>query len=75
VLSVAALGVLCSIGANLLVNYAVGRMSVVKLSSFGAITTLCSMVSGVILLGEPVSWSLVIGAVLILLGIYQVTKE
>ncbi|MBQ3091103.1 MAG: EamA family transporter, partial [Clostridia bacterium] len=56
-------------------NYAVGRMSVVKLSSFGAITTLCSMVSGVILLGEPVSWSLVIGAVLILVGIYQVTKE
>ena len=75
VLSVAALGILCSIGANLLVNYAVGRMSVVKLSSFGAITTLCSMVSGVILLGEPISWSLVIGAVLILLGIYQVTKE
>ena len=75
ILSVAALGIFCSIGANLLVNYAVGKMSVVKLSSFGAITTLCSMVSGVILLGEPVSWSLVIGATLILIGIYQVTKE
>lgn len=73
-LSVATLGLFCSIGANLLVNYAVGKMSVVKVSSFGAITTLCSMFSGVIFLGEPMTLSLLVGASLILIGIYQVTK-
>jgi len=72
--SVAMLGLFCSIGANLLVNYAVGRMSVVKVSSFGAITTLCSMFSGVVFLGEPMTLSLLAGASLILVGIYQVTK-
>ena len=72
--SVTILGLFCSIGANLLVNYAVGKMSVVKLSSFGAITTLCSVFAGVIFLGEPMTLSLLAGASLILIGIYQVTK-
>ncbi len=73
-ISVATLGLFCSIGANISVNYAVGKMSVVKISSFGAITTLCSMFAGVLFLGEPMTFSLLIGAVLILVGIYQVTK-
>lgn len=75
IISVMILGIFCSIGANLLVNYAVGAMSVVKLTSFGAVTTLCSMFAGVIFLGEPMTLSLLIGAVLILVGIYQVTKK
>ncbi|MBQ7796161.1 MAG: DMT family transporter [Lachnospiraceae bacterium] len=74
IIAVVILGVFCSIGANLLVNYAVGKMAVVKLSSFGAITTLCSMFAGVIFLGEPMTPSLLIGAFMILVGIYQVTK-
>lgn len=73
--SVLALSVLCSVGANLLVNYAINHMSVVKFSSFGAITTLCSMFSGVVFLGEPITVSLLIGAALILIGIYQVTRK
>lgn len=73
-LCVFALGVLCTIGANLLVNFAVSRMQVVKLSAFGAITTLVSMCAGVLFLHEPVSLSLILGAVLILVGVHQVTR-
>lgn len=72
--SVLSLSLLCSIVANLLVNYATGHMSVFKVSSFGALSTLCSMVAGVVFLSEPVNISLLLGAVLILVGIRQVTK-
>lgn len=68
------LSLLCSIVANLLVNYATGILSVFQVSSFGAISTLCSAFAGVVFLREPISWSLLLGAVLILVGIRQVTK-
>lgn len=71
---VASLGMLCSIAANLLVNYSAGHMSVFKLSSFGSLSTLCTMLAGVAFLKEPISVSLVAGAILILVGIRQVTK-
>lgn len=74
VLAVLVLGVFCSLAANLLVNFAVSRMQVVKLSSFGAVSTLVSMFSGVIFLGEPMNFWMFSGAVLILWGVYQVTR-
>lgn len=73
--SILALALVCSIGCNLLANYAMGKLPVVKSSSFGAILTLVSMAAGVVFLGEPMSLPLAIGAVLILFGIYQVTKK
>jgi len=72
--AVLVLGLLCSLAANLLVNFAVSRMQVVKLSSFGAVSTLVSMFSGVIFLGEPMNFWMFSGAVLILWGVYQVTR-
>lgn len=68
------LGLLCSIAANMLVNYATGQMSVFKVSSFGSLSTLCAAVAGIVFLQEPVTVSLVIGGVLILVGVRQVTK-
>ena len=68
------LSFLCSIAANLLVNYASAKMSVFKVASFGSLSTLCSTVIGVLFLHEPVNVSLLIGAVLILVGIREVTK-
>ena len=53
-ISILILGVLCSLAANLLVNFAVSRMQVVKLSSFGAVSTLVTILSGVIC-GEPMT--------------------
>jgi len=68
------LAVFCSFTANQLVNYAVARMSVVKLSSFGALTTLCSLFAGVIFLDEPFTLLSMVGALLILVGIREVTR-
>ena len=73
-LSLLSLSLLCSIVANLLVNHAAGILSVFQLSSFGSLSTLCSVLAGVVFLREPVSISLLLGAVLILVGIRQVTK-
>ncbi len=75
VLSILMLCLACSIGANLLVNYAVARMSVAKVSSFGALSTLVAMVSGVLFLKEPMNLSILIGSVLIIYGVYQVTRK
>lgn len=72
--AVVMLSVFCSVGANILVNFAAGRMTVVKLSAFGSLATLCSMFAGVIFLDEPMTAGLFLGSVLILVGIRQVTK-
>lgn len=68
------LSLLCSIGANLLVNYAVGQMSVFKVSSFGAVSTLCTMVGGILFRKDPYDWALLVGAGLIIVGIWQITR-
>lgn len=73
-LSVLCLSLLSSILANLLVNYALGKMSLFKVSSFGALSTLCSAVAGIVFLKEPVSISLVLGGALILVGVRLITK-
>jgi len=67
------LSLLCSIAANLLVNYAVGKMSVFKVASFGSLSTLCTVIGG-LLLREPFTWELVLGAGLIIVGIWQITR-
>ena len=71
--SVLFLGVFCSITADILVNYAAGRMPVLKVTAFGALSTLCTMVTGVLILHEPMNLSLLLGAVLILFGIRKLT--
>ena len=68
------LGLLCSIAANLLVNYAMSQMSVFKVASFGALSTLCSAVLGIFVMGDKVNASIIIGGLLILVGVRQVTK-
>lgn len=75
ILAVLALSVLCSIVANILVNYASGNMSVFKLSSFGSLSTLCSTFAGVLILKEPSNWMLFLGGTLIIVGIWQVTRQ
>ena len=73
VLSILCLSLFCSILANLLVNYALGKMSLFKVASFGSLSTLCSAVAGILFLKEPVSIGLVAGGVLILIGVRLVT--
>jgi drug/metabolite transporter (DMT)-like permease len=71
---VLALCLLCSIGSNMLVNYAAGRMSVAKISVFSSLITLCSTFGGVVILGEPFSVSALLGTVLIVYGVWQVSR-
>lgn len=75
VLLILAMSLLCSILCNLLVNWAAGEMPAGKLASFRAMETLVSMLAGVVVLHEPVTWALVAGAGLILFGVWQVTRE
>ncbi|MBO5208257.1 MAG: DMT family transporter [Lachnospiraceae bacterium] len=72
---VAILGICSSVGANLMVNYAAERLPIVRLAVFGAISTICSMVGGILFLGEPLTVMALVGAVLILTGIWQVNKN
>lgn len=69
------LGLRCSVGANMLANYAAGKMSVVKLAAFGPLNTVLMVFAGIVFLGEPVTGSLLIGATLIIIGIYQVSRR
>lgn len=69
------LSLLCSIAANVLLNYAGGKMEVMKLASFGALSSLCTMVAGVLILHEPMNLGLGIGAVLIVVGIHFLTTK
>ena len=74
VLPVLALCLLCSIGSNMLVNYAAGRMSVAKMSVFSSLITLCSTFGGIVILGEPFSVLSLLGTALIVYGIWQVSR-
>jgi len=69
------LSLLCSVAGNLLVNYAAGKMEVVKLTSFGALSTLCTMVTGVLILNEPINLGLLVGSALILIGIHRLAAK
>lgn len=64
----------CSVAANLLVNYAYEKMSVTKLSTFSTIATICSAFSGALFLHEPVTYATMLGSILIIIGIWQVTR-
>ncbi len=67
------LSVFCSIGSNLLVNFAATQLSVLKLSIIGTICSLCSMFAGVVFLHEPMTGMMGFGAIITLIGIWQVT--
>ena len=74
ILPVLALCLLCSIGSNMLVNYAAGRMSVAKISVFSSLITLCSTFGGIVILGEPFSALSLLGTALIVYGVWQVSR-
>ncbi len=75
VLPVLGLSVFCSVAANFLVNYAAARMPLMQISSIGSVSTLCSMFAGYLFLDEPLTALMLLGCLLILVGVHQVTKE
>ena len=67
------LAVICSLVCNFLVNYATANLPVVKISSLGALTTVVGLIVG-LCTGDPWNYTFIIGSVLIVVGIWQVTK-
>ena len=67
------LSLVCSLACNLLVNYATANLPVVKISSLGALITVVGVIVG-LATGDPWNITFLIGSVLIIVGIWQVTK-
>lgn len=63
-------GICCSIMAFFLSNVAISKIGVNKTSSFIGISTVVSIVAGIFMLGEPFSSMQMVGAVIILIGVY-----
>jgi len=65
---------LSSIVANILVSYAAGYMSVMRLSVIGAVSTLSSAFGGILFQGDPCDFITLFGAAIVIVGIFFVTK-
>lgn len=63
-------GIGCSVLAFFMSNIAIANIGVNRTSSFIGIATVVSIIAGIVLLGEPFSAFQIIGAVLIIAGVY-----
>lgn len=63
-------GIGCSILAFLLANVAINKIGVNRMASFIGISTVVSIITGVVALGEPFSKMQIAGAIVILAGVY-----
>ena len=72
--SILYLGLCASIGAYMLANYSLGKLPVARATVFGNISTVVSVTSGVIIMGDPFTWVSLAAFVLILCGIWGVIK-
>lgn len=66
---------LCSIGSNLMGNWAAGKLSVVRYTSLSSVSTLFSLFTGVIFLHEPMTPVSFTGALLILIGLRGISNS
>ncbi len=69
------LAMVSSVLAFMALNYAMTYLPVAKSTAFTNITTVISIFAGVIFLGEPFGLVSLIGAVMIIVGVYGVNKE
>lgn len=69
------LSLLCSLLANLVINYAAARMPVFTLAVFGSVSTVCTLAGGSVFLHEPVTWLMLLGSALIIIGVTAIAKR
>lgn len=69
-ISILYLGLFSSVGAFFLVNFMLSRMEAARSAVFTNLTTVISILAGVLVRGEPFYWFQVVGAILILLGVW-----
>lgn len=72
--TIAYLGILSSVAAFFLVNFSLSRLSASRSSVFANLTTIISIVAGVVFLKEPFAWYHGLGALLILAGIWGTNR-
>ena len=72
VIAVFYLGIAASIGAYMLVNYSLARLPVTRSTVFSAISTVVSILSGVIIMGDSIKPISILAIVLILSGVWGV---
>ena len=70
-----ALVLLCSIGSNLMGNWAAGKLTVVQYTSLSSVGTLLSLFAGVIFLHEPMTPVSYAGAFLIIIGLAGISRS
>ena len=74
VLSMLYLAGMCSVGAFILINYGIGKLSVSRSSSFANLTTVVSVSAGVLVLHESFTWWQAAVSLLVILGVYGVNR-
>lgn len=72
--SVLFLGIGASVGAYMLVNYSLAKLPVAQSSIFCCLTTIVSVLSGVIIMGDEFTIISLISFLLILVGVYGVNR-
>lgn len=74
VISVLYLGVLASVGAYMLSNYALARLPVARMAIFSACSTVISVLSGVIIMHDEFTLANAVAFVLMLTGVWGVNR-
>ena len=67
-------GIGCSVAAFFLSNAAIAKIGVNKTSSFIGVSTIVSILAGALALGEPLSVGQIVGAAVIVTGVYTANK-
>lgn len=68
------LGGVASVGAYLLANYSLAKLSVTRATVFGSISTLVSVLSGVFIMKDPFTLTSAFAFVMILVGVWGVNR-
>lgn len=74
-IGVAYLAVFSSVGAFMLLNYSIEYISVTQISILANLSTVISILAGILFLKEPFSLTQILGAAVILVSVYGVTRE
>ena len=74
VISVFYLGVISSVGAYSLINYSMGVLPVARATVFGSVSTIVSVLSGIIIMHDPFNPISIAAFALILIGIWGVNR-
>ncbi|MCY9384284.1 DMT family transporter [Bacillus inaquosorum] len=69
VLAIVYLGVLSSLVTSFLSNYTLSRIEAFKMSAFNHVSTIVTMIAGVVILDESLAWYHLAGAVCIIIGV------